>query len=779
MKQGNGVAHAWLVLAVVIPLSLSMASFSFPAVAQSTDADGPAGGNPTLEEVVVTAQRREERLMDVPLAVTALSGEELDRLGALDLLYLSQTTPNTTIEVARGTNNALAAYIRGVGQQDHIAGFESGVGLYVDDVYFNRPQAGVLEIYDVERIEVLRGPQGTLYGRNTVGGAIKYVTRRLGAEPELKLLGRVGNYAMLDAIATFTLPLAGALRVGGSFASFNQDGFGDNLYLPGMENYEKRVNAARFSIEWTPGEDLFIRLAADWLEDTSDLRRGHRLMPGAYSGALVLKNVFDTRAGSAVPDANAEARGVSLLTEWTVTDTVIVRGIFASRSDDTWKPVDLDSLPTVDVDPATWDGNEQKTAELQVVFGDGRWSGVAGLFGLDASAATRLEVQLGTTGAIIGRPGLNNLLHSEVDTRSWALFADLAYALSDRWSVSLGGRYTHDRRKAQITRQILVNGLSDFFGGSGVLVRTDSNFNGSEVFEKFTPRATIQWLSGDGQNLYLGYSEGFKGGGFDPRGLTTLTPDFDGDGQVSVAEIHAFMRFDPEEVRSWELGWKSVLLDGRMTSRLAVFRSRYTDVQIPGSVSVDANGDGIAEQYVGITSNAADATIEGLEWEGQTIVAEELGFPGAVLQLSWALGLIDAEFNKFIDASGHDVAAASRFANTPKWNAAAGADYSFPMSWFGRRGTLAIITTVSMRGDEVQFYTPDPLIDQQAYALWDMSLVWTGADGRWQLGLYGQNLTDKAYKVTGLNITLGLEDNVTAYYGNPRQYWMAMQYRFQ
>jgi iron complex outermembrane receptor protein len=203
-------------------------------------------------------------------------------------------------------------------------------------------------------------------------------------------------------------------------------------------------------------------------------------------------------------------------------------------------------------------------------------------------------------------------------------------------------------------------------------------------------------------------------------------------------------------------------------------------VQIPGSVAVDANDDGIVEQYVGITSNAADAAIEGLEWEGQAIVAEDLGLADAILQLSWALGLMHAGFNKFIDENGNDVADESRFANTPKWNAATVANYSFPVSWFGKQGDLAVIATLSLRGDEVQFYTPDPLIDQQAYALWDMSLVWTGADGRWQVGLYGQNLTDKAYKVTGMNIMpLGLEDNVTAYYGNPRQYWLAMQYRFQ
>ena len=135
-------------------------------------------------DIVVTARRRDESLQDVPIAVTAYSGEQLEREGALDITDIGDTTPNVTLETSRGTNSTLTAFIRGVGQQDPVAGFEQGVGLYLDDVYLNRPQGAVLDIYDVERIEVLRGPQGTLYGRNTIGGAIKYVTRRLSDEPD-------------------------------------------------------------------------------------------------------------------------------------------------------------------------------------------------------------------------------------------------------------------------------------------------------------------------------------------------------------------------------------------------------------------------------------------------------------------------------------------------------------------------------------------------------------------------------------------------------------------
>jgi iron complex outermembrane receptor protein len=157
-----------------------------PAFSQDAPADE------TLSEedngdIVVTARRREESLLDVPIAVTAFSGALLERTGAIDITDISNVTPNTTLENSRGTNSTLTAFIRGVGQQDPVPGFEAGIGVYLDDVYLNRPQAAVLDIYDVERIEVLRGPQGTLYGRNTIGGAVKYVTRALPNQTQLKV----------------------------------------------------------------------------------------------------------------------------------------------------------------------------------------------------------------------------------------------------------------------------------------------------------------------------------------------------------------------------------------------------------------------------------------------------------------------------------------------------------------------------------------------------------------------------------------------------------------
>ncbi len=261
-----------------------IATFAAPAHAQDLAEDTTSVSEQAEDGVIiVTARRREERLIDVPLSITALTGESLERQGIQDLTQIGQQVPNITLEVSRGTNTTLTAFIRGVGQQDPVAGFEAGVGLYVDDVYLNRPQAAVLDIYDVERIEVLRGPQGTLYGRNTIGGAIKYVTAELPDDTSVKIRGTYGSYDQADLIITASTPITDNLKIGASGARLSRGGFGDNLTL-GTENYNKDVWAARGTIEFDNGP-LFIRLSGDYVKDNSEARQGHRLIPGQLSGA--------------------------------------------------------------------------------------------------------------------------------------------------------------------------------------------------------------------------------------------------------------------------------------------------------------------------------------------------------------------------------------------------------------------------------------------------------------------------------------------------------------
>ena len=239
-------ASRWLLRAGV---SLTCIAVAAPGLAQAQDAQAePASAE---DVVIVTARRREESLVDVPISVSTQSAEQLDERGATDLTALQRTTPNLTLQVSRGTNSTITAFIRGVGQQDPLWGFEPGVGLYLDDVYIARPQGAILDIFDIQRIEVLRGPQGTLYGRNTIGGAIKYVTAPLGAEPTFSVRTNLGEYNQRDIILTGSTPIGDTLRLGAAIADYQRDGYGTNLFT-GADTNNKDALGGRVTLEFTP-----------------------------------------------------------------------------------------------------------------------------------------------------------------------------------------------------------------------------------------------------------------------------------------------------------------------------------------------------------------------------------------------------------------------------------------------------------------------------------------------------------------------------------------------
>lgn len=526
----------------------SAALVSAPVYAQDSESAGE-----TRDVITVTARRREETIQDVPMSVTAFSGEALEQMGAVDITSVAEVSPNVTLEVSRGTNSTLSAFIRGVGQQDPVAGFESGVGIYVDDVYLNRPQAAVLDIFDVERIEVLRGPQGTLYGRNTIGGAIKYVTRRLDPDnPTLNARINVGSYGQFDQIVSGSVPLSERIRIGGAVANLNRDGFGENLYL-GEDNYNKDVLGYRLSMEVEPTDNIFVRLSYDRVEDESNPRGGHRLIPGAITGAPVLDDVHDTRAGLDVIDQYVEAEGLSLMAEWQINENWTVRNILADREDRSDTPIDFDNLPSGDVDvPAIYE-NEQFSEEFQVLYTGERLSGVMGYYYLDANAGTVFDVLLDTTGTLLGLPGLNAQTFGDVDTKTWSAYANFTYDVTDTVSVTLGGRYTEDERTSRVLRRTYIGGFSEFFGGAGIPIAITSDFEGTNSWDDFSPTATIAWQPNDRHNVYATFSQGFKGGSFDPRGQTSAAPDLNGDGTVGAddhLQLHGLRSRRGEQLRN-------------------------------------------------------------------------------------------------------------------------------------------------------------------------------------------------------------------------------------
>nr|WP_067681974.1 TonB-dependent receptor [Tsuneonella dongtanensis] len=764
--------------------TLAIGAYAAPVSAQDQAAD-PAAEEANDGEIIVTARRREERLQDVPIAVTAISGAALEAVGAIDITDVQNQAPNVTLENSRGTNSTLTAFIRGVGQQDPVSGFEAGVGIYLDDVYLNRPQAGVLDIYDVERVEVLRGPQGTLYGRNTIGGAVKYVTKRLPQDFALKVRASYGTYDQADLVVTASTPLNDLIRVGVSGARLSRGGFGDNLTLAGVENYNKDVWAGRASLEIGGyGEPVLIRISGDYTRDQSDPRNGHRLIPGLLSGAPVLDDVFDTRAGLASPEQDVEAYGVAMNVSVDLGDAFTLRSISAWRRDTSSTPIDFDSLPAVDVDVPALYRNEQTSQEFQVLYDSGPLSGLVGFYYLGAKSRTDFDVILATTGTLLSLPGLNAFTSGDVRTSTWSVFGDFTFDLSDQLSLSAGGRYTSDIRRSRILRQTKIGGASPLFGGTAVPIATVTDFRGRAKFTDFNPRASVSFKPTPDHMVYASYAQGFKGGSFDPRGDARIAPDTDRNGVRSYQEIYDFFLFDPETVDSYEIGYKGTFMGGNGRVALTGFYGDYTDVQIPGSVGVDANGDGVFESFAGVTTNAGKARFKGVELETYLRFAQGFAGSGSSLNFTGSLGYIDGEYLEFI-LNGVDVSDLRRIQNTPKWTAAGTLGASVPVA----SGDLSLSSTVSYRSATNQFETPSPFLDQPGYALLDASIVWTAPDDRFSLGVHGKNLTDKQYITSGYQFgtvaangtftpTLGREGIATAFYGNPRQVFVTGTVKF-
>ena len=772
------------------------ALFAGPAYAQETPATAAPADTQASDDnggdIVVTARRREETLLNVPIAVTAITGDKLEKTGAVDLTDVQTISPNTTLKDARGTNSTLAAFIRGVGQQDPVPGFEAGIGIYLDDVYLTRPQAAVLDIYDVDRIEVLRGPQGTLYGRNTIGGAVKYVTKRLPDDFSLAVRGAYGSYNQADAIVTASAPIGSMLRIGVSGARLSRDGFGRNLYL-NIPNYNKDIWAGRGTIEFeTPDSGLFVRITGDYTHDKSAPRNGHRLFAGMLTGSPVLSNVYDTNSGLNFPKEDVWAGGLSMAVTAKLSQNFTLRSISAWRKDRSFTPIDFDATPSVDVDVPAVYRNEQTSQEFQLLYSSPKLNGLVGFYYLGAKAATGFDVLLNTTAA-----NFDAYTAGDVRTETSSVFADFTYDFTPQLSLSVGGRYTWDQRKSFIYKASLLGGplfgaTSEFGGNPTLNLGASTNFRGEANFKRFTPRASLSFKPNDNHMFYASYSEGFKGGGFDPRGSGTSAPISNAAAGRTYQDIYNYLAFKPEVVKSYEIGWKGSAFDKRLTWALDGFYADYSNVQIPGSVACTIGG---VASFCGITTNAAKARIKGIELETNAVLARGFAGAGSNVTLSGALGYIDPKYKHYIGPTGAEVSQYRQFQNTPNWTAAGTLAANLPVG----PGSLNASTTVSYRSLTHQFEVASPFLDQPGYTLWDANLTYSfGSKDQYSIGIHAKNITDVRYKTAGYQYlaasaatgqiiytgaggvtpTLGKEGVATVFYGNPRQVFGTFSLKF-
>lgn len=703
--------------------------------AQQTPAQGEEAKPNTLDAITVSARKREESLQEVPVAVTAFTADGLDKLNVEDISDLDSFVPNLTVYAARGSSSTLTAYIRAVGQSDPLWGVDPGVGLYLDDVYIARPQGALLDVFDVERIEVLRGPQGSLYGKNTIGGAIKYVSSAL----EEEFYGRgsitVGNYSQLDTKASVNLPLGGGWASRIAVASLSRDGYGENVRT-GQDVSDKEILAARATLGYLGSPDFSAKFTADWMDDQSGVRGAQMLGINRFAPtAQPLADRYDVRNG--MPNVNdTSMKGASATLSWNLGDAWVLKSVTAYRESDTETNIDFDTLPNTIADVKAFYSDDQTSQEFQLNYdAGGAVRGVTGLYWFTGSAGGQV---------------LNNFFglsfgdtQGVVDTDSVAVYGEFTWDFAERWALTLGGRYTDEKKTADVYNI----GYTDatFTRPSGVVA---ADFEDSVSFQNFSPKVSLDFKLSDEVLLYALASRGFKSGGFNIRAQATAVP-------------RSRLPFDDETVTTFEVGAKNAFFDSRLFVNLAYFNSDYKDIQLSVFTAVPGSNPPI---FFGDFANAGEGTVKGVELEYQALLTENFSLQG---NFAW----LDAKYDEFI-TNNVNVADSQRFTNAPERSAAISALHSLPLA---SGGSLSTRVSYSYQSEVYPTTDLSEVIKQPGYGLVSAGLIWQTA-GAWRFALEGANLADKEYRTTGYNIpALGI---LTGFYGAPRTYSLTATYDF-
>lgn len=715
----------------VIPLTSAMAQTAGTQSDQTVDTQKDNADQPLIEpnstQIVVTARRISESLQDVPIAVTALSQDDLERIQVSNITDLSGLAPNLQVFATAGTNNATTAYIRGIGQDNQLYAFEPGVGIYLDDVYLARMQTGLLEALDLERVEILRGPQGTLYGKNTNGGAIRFISQAPTDTLEGSARLVAGNYDRFNARAMLNVPLSDSIAVRSNVLYKNRDGFYRNL-LDGETYGDIDLLVARVSALMEPSANLRITLSGDVTRDRSESVFGTPLIatPNPYFGLpnerQLLGSLTPFLSNSDMESMNdQDVWGLSANVELELGDTIL-RSISGYRDLEFSQNLDLDGHPVPILHSIQNQSTNQFSQEFQIQSEPfANVNVVAGLYYFEEESAQRTA----TEGLVISE---NN---SELETRSYAGYVNMSTAITKTLSASLGLRYTEEAKE-------FVNALSLF----GVPLFTDQA--GSNDWNRWLPSLSLELDLSDNVMTYIRYAEGFKSGGFNPQ--------FIGDpNQTSF--------YDEETVTTYEIGLKSTL--SMINLNIAAFYNDFEDYQAAVSVT------GFAGFPVNTFTNAASYESYGLE-------VEFFGSPADNLTLSSSFAFFEGEFGSFINpGTGQDLSN-NKLPNAPSLQATFSAEYTAPLS---SQANARLGGSVIYRDNYFTEVSNTAEFEQEAFLLMNAYAA-IDLDDRLSVTASIKNITNTAYLVDGIPLDFGPIATRTAFFGDPRTYEIALALEF-
>jgi iron complex outermembrane recepter protein len=672
-----------------------------------------------LEEIIVTARKRVESLQDISQSVSALSAAEIDASFARDIRDLEGMAPNLIIDRIGAGPGVAGISIRGVTHQDLEKSFDPAVGVVLDGIFLGTNTGQELQIFDMERIEVLRGPQGTLFGRNSIGGVINVTRTDPTGELGAKLRGTYGDYERLDLEAVVNFPimedtLAGKLN----YVSREQDeGFAKNIET-GEDVPQTDYLSYGIDLQWAPTDELIVDYHYQRQEDDGDTGATSNIsQPGdllCFGFGRCGKSLTEPELGIGVVDQNfsneqfLELDAHTLEVNWELGDDYVLTYLYGNRESEEGTNQDFDStnidfFSTLRLQEYEQDSHELRLAgtvsdALQFTLGGYLWDSE---YQLDQTTFFLLPV-------ISPLPeGTVNRQFTQQDTEAWAVFFEADYAFTDSLILTVGGRYTTEEKTFRSRAAAEIPGL-------GLLPATFDIFDTptNEEWTEFTPKVSLAWHTTDDIMLYGTYSEGFRSGGMNGRAASAET---------------ASLIYDPEFVEMFEAGMKSSWMDNRIQFNAAVFYQTYDDKQEELVVPSPTAGQET------ITVNAAEATMQGIEIETRALITQNW-------LVSLNVGILDAEYDTFVSERIPGVPADLSYLDmrrAPDYTYALNTSYDIDLGG----GTATLQAVYRYKDDMATTFLNEPFGIAEGHGLLDASASYQYEN--WNVRVFGRNLTDE------------------------------------
>ncbi len=725
-----------------------------PVVALLAASNVSAQNSAVLEEILVTAQKREQSLQDVPFSVTAISGEDIVEGGITSFQDVAMETPNFTM--TQFNIGEPQYFIRGIGTTLDSAGADPAVATFIDDVYIGRAGGSSMDLYDLQRIEVLRGPQGTLFGKNVVGGAISVHSRKPGDEFVGKFGVTAGNYSALGIRGLVSGSLSDTVNGSLSFSNRTRDGYVENV-VDGLDYHDEDNISFRGQLAFAPSDAVEVRLVADYSKDdhagncrnvnNTELNDPFGLSAPLYDPVIAAQTGGDIRkcASSLGAHQKRDISGLMGRVDWELGNSTLTSITAYRETDYSWS-VDLAGLPvgltTFNLIDAAVEEADQISQELRLTSsGESSVDWLVGAFFMEENV-DRAENFVGSWGPPFAAQGFTLLdgdivFAQDATTTSTALYGQVDWHISERFSWSFGGRYAKDEKK--ITQALInledpafdsavlsamlgfpinmvilgipANGPGELLGfvatGDPSVLNTPYEVGATDDWSEFVPSTSLSIHFSDNSLVYFTASKGYKSGAYVAQRTTPET---------------AVVPLEPESATNLEIGLKTQFAEDRVRLNASVFTIDYTDLQVfrlVGSLLVGAS---------------ADATSSGLELDVTALLSDDW-----VVNASY--GYLDAKYDTFI--SGTDDLSGNTLPRSAENSFSINSNYTFDLD-SGSKIDFGLNYT--HKGEYFMEVSNSAESEEDGYGLLNASLAWTSADDGWEVVAWGKNITDEEFR---------------------------------